>query len=231
MPKTSSGHALLNGTEFDYVVSSAPRAYANPRKLHQQNKTEYTVRRVVVVQLKVKAKHKSPEGITFVPLFLTTDDQFLDPGTCDPVGKLECDRVQLHAGFIDKVESRDVKLKGKKVTFEMDDEVNLLDDIDLPPPMPPMPHQPPTSAPRKFAAKTFPPFFGMKRPRLDDPIEDSDDDKSEESDAEDEGAEAAENKDGTGTDVDSDGEVAEEEGDEVLRRPFGAKRPCFNLSS
>lgn len=208
MPKSVSGHSLLNGTEFDYVVSSAPRAYANPRKLHQQNKMEYVVRRVVVVQFKVKAKHKSPEGITFVPLFLTNEDIFLEPSTCEPVGHLENDRVQLHAGFVDKVETRDVKLKGKRISFEMEDEINLLEDIDLPPPVASSSFVHPSMG-RKFAAKTFPPFFGAKRPR-DGELSD-----------EDCNSEDCEEQEGTGTDLDSDND----EGVEVLRRPLGVKKP------
>jgi hypothetical protein len=171
---------LLNGTLFDISLTSSPRTFTNQRKINF-NKTERVVKRVIVVQFRVAAKHKSPEGMTFVPLFVTTDDDLLDPSTCDVIGSIREGKAQLNPSFVDKHENGSKRVKALSVRFELEDEFDFSEDLD-------MPHleeeyKPPVAC--KAAVKKFPPFHGKKRPRCSDiEIESGGEEQIEESEAE-----------------------------------------------
>ena len=198
---------LINGTLFDYEVSTEPRTFANARQIHF-NRTEHTVRRILIVKLRVVAKHKSPESMTFVPLFVTTQNHLLDPSTCDVVGSLtKDDKVQLNPSFVDKHENGSKRVRPKTIRFELDDHLNLLDDLDIPSASLDYCDSPEQAVPpvaRKIAAKKFPRFFG-KRPRS--PVEDVDSSGDEEEHTVDDKSLPPPEDPATGTDVDSDLEV------------------------
>ena len=204
---------LLNGTLFDYEVSTEPRTFTNVRQIHF-NTAEHTVRRVLILKLIVAAKHKSPKSFTFVPVFVTTQDLILDPSTCDMVGSLTNGKVQLNPSFVEKHEKGSKRVRPKTIKFELDDHLNLLDDLDIPdcqsdtepeePGEPEDDYEPPVA--RKLAAKKFPKYFG-KRPRspVEDVLDSEDDEVHKEGDKspplqEDLGSQS----DGSHTELDSD---------------------------
>lgn len=170
---------LLNGTLFDISLTSSPRTFTNQRKINF-NKTERVVKRVIVVQLRVAAKHKSPEGMTFVPLFVTTDDDLLDPSTCDVIGSIRDGKAQLNPSFVDKHENGSKRVKALSVRFDLEDEFDFSEDLDMP--QLEDDYRPPVAC--KAAVKKFPPFHGKKRPRLE--MESGDEEQIEESEVEDE---------------------------------------------
>lgn len=226
---------LLNGTTFDYVVSTSPRAYTTERKVNF-NRTVHTVRRVLVVKLRVARKHKSPEGITFVPLFLTTDDDLLDPSTCDAVGRLVGDLVQLNPSFVHTHENASKRVKALTVRFEMEEDMDLLNDLDLPDDvMGPAQGNPVHPVSRKCAVKSYPTMGRGKVPpswHNDDNDEGEQDEQSEDDIQDSE----LEEEEGTGTDLDEDispsvggKESAKGEEEEVPRRPSGKDPRVFGF--
>lgn len=199
---------LLNGTLFDYEVSTEPRTFTNVRQIHF-NTAEHTVRRILILKLIVAAKHKSPKSFTFVPVFVTTQDLILDPSTCDMVGSLTNGKVQLNPSFVEKHERGSKRIRPKTIKFELDDHLNLLDDLDIPDPQsdtePEEEYVRPVA--RKLAAKKFPKYFG-KRPRT--PGEDVLDSGDEEAHKEGGESPLPQEDPGSQTDLDSDQEDQED---------------------
>lgn len=163
-----SGHApseLLNGTSFDLVVSTEPRVFTNERKIHF-NKTTRVVQRIIIVKLRVSAKHKSPEGMTFVPLFVTDDDLLLEPNTCDLVGEIKDGNLNLNPSFVSRYENGVKRVRSLKITFDIKDErYDLFDGIDG------LDDTPQTFHP--IHTKVMPPFLPEKRPRSPTPSQQS----------------------------------------------------------
>lgn len=203
---------LLNGTTFDYVVSTSPRAYTTERKVNF-NTTVHTVCRVVVVKLRVARKHKSPEGITFVPLFLTTDGDLLEPSTCDAVGRLVDDSVQLNPTFVHLHENATKRVKALTVRFEMEEDLDLLTHLDLPDYVASSMFNP---VARKCAVKKYP---GMGRGKVASDV--STPNESDEDLSKDEAIDCLEEdeEDGSGTDLDED----------LPKRPSGKDPTMFGF--
>ena len=190
---TSRASELLNGTSFDLLNATTPQLFTCRRKLHF-NRTERTIIRIVVVQLRVAAKSKSPEGMTFVPVFITDNDLVLNPGTCDVVGECIDGEVNLNPTFIHKHENGTQRVKALRIKFELGPDI--LKDLDLPDWKPGLSDGGCSPVARKVAEKQFPPFLG-KRPRmamkevksLDEEVDEDDSGEEDHSDPEKDGEE------------------------------------------
>ena len=178
---------LINGTKFDYEVSTAPRCFVTQRKI-DFNKTEHTVKRILVVKFRVVAKHKTPESMTFATLFLTTNDRLLDPRTCDVVGELhEDDTISLNPTYVHEHEHGTKRVRPKTIKFEMDPLTSWMDDLGAD--IPDSEKNPSNLSPGCRAAKSVS-FTPRKQPRFMAPVEDIQDSEDEDP--------------GTGTDLDDD---------------------------
>ncbi len=148
----------INGTCFDLEARVLPQTFAT-RKKKNYNRVTRTVVRIVVVKLNVRARARTPEGMTFVPLFVTDDDLLLEPDTCDIVGNCVNSACHLNPSFVLKKETSPRRVKAMAVNFDIKPE-----DMDSFPIDFDMPSSDSYSHPvaRKVAAKTFPSFQPIK---------------------------------------------------------------------
>ena len=89
-----------------------------------------TVVKILVLSFKVRAANRSPEALTFVPVFLTDEGDVLDPSTCDIVGRYDLDSLELNPTFVQKHECGKAKVRNVHVKFDLSAE-----DLDFEPNM------------------------------------------------------------------------------------------------
>ena len=134
---THHGIGMLNDNQFDVELSTSPREFINStRKIHH-NKTRVVVQRIIVCKFRVSQKNKSPEGFTFVPVFVSDSFDLLDPANCDTVGKLVPNPrlegefiAEFDSKFIWKYENGQERVRAKEVVLQPGSD--LLDLLDLP---------------------------------------------------------------------------------------------------
>lgn len=160
-PPLEGQEESINGTCFDLEARVLPHIFAT-RKKKNYNRVTRTVVRIVVVKLNVRARARTPEGMTFVPLFVTDDDLLLEPDTCDIVGNCVDSECHLNPSFVLKKETSPRRVKAMAVNFDLKPEDMDSFPIDLD-----MPATESYSDPvaRKVAAKAPLPFQPIKRPR------------------------------------------------------------------
>lgn len=151
----------INGTCFDMEACVLPHTFCIRRKKNY-NRVKRVVVRIVVVKINVRARTRTPEGITFVPLFVTNDDLLLEPETCDVVGNCSGGDCNLNPSFVLKYETSPKRVKATSIEFDLrpEDMDSFQIDLDLP-------ESETYSEPvaRKAAHKQFSTFNPIKRPR------------------------------------------------------------------
>tara|TARA_Y100001937_G_scaffold95467_1_gene129687 strand:- start:2488 stop:3231 length:744 start_codon:yes stop_codon:yes gene_type:complete len=169
----------INGTTFQVELSTSPTHLCNANRKIHFNRTRVRIRRVIVCKFLVAAKHKSPEGFTFVPVFVSDDDRLLDPATCDQVGTIKNGEAEFNPTFVWKYENGQNRVRALEVILDPEDidfDFEEEDCIDYPPP--PVPSDATSPVARKMAAKKVPPF-GVKRPRVETSTVEVDDDSDD----------------------------------------------------
>lgn len=117
---------MLNGNRFEVEVSIAPTQFINStRKIHH-NKTRVVVKRVIVCKFRVSEKNRSPEGFTFVPVFLSNTNDLLDPATCDTIGRLAPNgEAEFSSRFIWKYENGQDRVRAKEVVLQPESDLGF----------------------------------------------------------------------------------------------------------
>lgn len=122
----STGH-FTNNTVYKIEEAVLPLTFSRvsfrPRVIATR-----TVVKILVLSFKVRAGNRSPEALTFVPVFLTKEGEVLDPGTCDIVGTYCNDDLELNATFVQKHECGKAKVRNVHVKFDLSPE-----DLDFQP--------------------------------------------------------------------------------------------------
>lgn len=124
----SVGH-LHNNTVYRIEEAVLPLTFARVSTKPRVIATR-TVVKILIVSFKVRAANRSPEALTFVPVFLTDEGDVLEPSTCDIVGRYDEGELELNPTFVQKHECGKAKVRNVHVKFDLSAE-----DLDFSPSM------------------------------------------------------------------------------------------------
>ena len=127
----SSGH-FHNQTVYRIEEAVLPLTFARVCHKKQRVLATRTVVKILILSFKVRAAPRSPEALTFVPVFLTEEGDVLEPSTCEIVGRYDLDNLELNPGFVHRYEYgknkvRNVHIKFDLSTQDLDFSSNLFD--------------------------------------------------------------------------------------------------------